>query len=128
MMTTTVSGRGPRSLFIEWCICHDSSMKTSTDYSPEPLMLSSVDTASLLPLKDASSALECMDCTKAYVGQSGRTICDRVKEHQRAVKNGDTDSSAIAEHTWQRRARESSKCLLLLPQYLATQQAFISSL
>ena len=45
--------------------------------------------------------IPCMDCTKTYVGQSGRTICDRVKEHQRAVKNGDTDSLAIAEYAWQ---------------------------
>ncbi len=44
--------------------------------------------------------IPCMDCTKAYIGQSGRTLAMRLKEHQRAVQNGDVNASAIAEHIW----------------------------
>ena len=36
--------------------------------------------------------IPCSDCSQTYVGQSGRTIVDRIKEHQRAVKNGDTNT------------------------------------
>ena len=31
----------------------------------------------------------CKVCSKAYVGQSGRSLSCRLKEHQRAVHNGD---------------------------------------
>ena len=46
-------------------------------------------------------SIPCRDCPKTYVGQSGRSLECRVKEHQRAVKYGDTNTSAIAEHAWQ---------------------------
>ena len=44
--------------------------------------------------------IPCKDCEHAYVGQSGRSLDCRVKEHQRAVRNGDTNASALAEHAW----------------------------
>ena len=34
------------------------------------------------------------------MGQSRRSLDYRVKEHQRAVWNGDTNASALAEHAW----------------------------
>lgn len=37
-------------------------------------------------------------CGSSYIGQTKRTIACRVKEHVRAVKNADTQKSAIAEH------------------------------
>ena len=37
----------------------------------------------------------------AYIGQSGRSLACRIKEHKRAVQNGDQNSSALAEHAWQ---------------------------
>ena len=49
--------------------------------------------------------IPCKDCAQMYVGQSGRTIVDRVKEHQRVVKNGDTNTLAVAEHAWQHQHR-----------------------
>ena len=42
----------------------------------------------------------CKDCPKTYVGQSGRTLQCRMKEHRRATERGNMDSSAIAEHSW----------------------------
>ena len=42
----------------------------------------------------------CRDCPQAYVGQSGRTLECRMKEHRRAVEHGNIDTSAIAEHAW----------------------------
>ena len=44
--------------------------------------------------------IPCKDCEHAYVSQSGRSLSCRVKEHQRAVRNGDTNASALAEHAW----------------------------
>ena len=35
-----------------------------------------------------------------YVGQTGRSLECRLKEHKRGVKCGSVDASAIAEHVW----------------------------
>ena len=45
--------------------------------------------------------IPCKDCTMAYIGQLGRSLACRIKEHKRAVQNGDQNSSALAEHAWQ---------------------------
>ena len=39
-------------------------------------------------------------CPQAYVGQTGRSLSHRAKEHLRACRNGDTELSAVAEHAW----------------------------
>ena len=44
--------------------------------------------------------IPCRDCDKSYIGQTGRTLLQRIKEHQRAVKTMNTDNSALAEHAW----------------------------
>ena len=49
--------------------------------------------------------IPCKDCSQTYVGHLGRTITDRIKEHQWAVKNRDTNTSAVAEHTWKHQHR-----------------------
>ena len=33
-----------------------------------------------------------------YIGQTGRCLKQRLKEHRRALKNGDVAASALAEH------------------------------
>ena len=58
-----------------------------------------------VPVECCTGIVPCKYCTQTYVGQSGRTIVDRVKEHQQAVKNGDTNTSAVVEHTWQHQHR-----------------------
>ena len=44
--------------------------------------------------------IPCMDCPRAYIGQTGRSLSIGLKEHKRAVRNGDVDSSAISERAW----------------------------
>ena len=45
-------------------------------------------------------SIPCADCNKCYIGQSGRSLSCRMKEHRRAVVSGDMNASAIAEHAW----------------------------
>jgi len=42
--------------------------------------------------------IRCKECHHIYVGQTGRQLKDRVKEHERAVRRGDR-SNACAKHT-----------------------------
>ena len=44
--------------------------------------------------------IPCGGCSQAYVGQTGRSLSHRAKEHLRACRNGDTELSAVAEHAW----------------------------
>jgi hypothetical protein len=39
------------------------------------------------------------ECGKVYIGQSGRTIQHRIKEHSRHIRLAQPDKSAIAEHS-----------------------------
>ena len=38
----------------------------------------------------------------SYVGQTGQNLQQWVKEHQRAVKQQNVSTSALAEHVWQK--------------------------
>ena len=42
--------------------------------------------------------IPCTNCPKTYIGQTGRTLTQCLKEHRRAVTNGDLATSALAEH------------------------------
>ena len=62
---------------------------------------------SLVRVKDEIPALvkngvvyqvPCKDCQSSYVGQTKRSLAVRLKEHKRAVFNGDKETSALAEH------------------------------
>jgi hypothetical protein len=35
-----------------------------------------------------------------YIGQTGRSLKQRITEHRRAIRNGDLATSALAEHAW----------------------------
>jgi len=39
------------------------------------------------------------ECGKVYIGQSGRSIQHRIKEHDRHIRRGQPDKSAVAEHS-----------------------------
>ena len=40
----------------------------------------------------------CGSCDMSYVGETGRTLQLRIKEHRRALTNGDPCMSTLAEH------------------------------
>ena len=42
----------------------------------------------------------CASCPASYVGQTGRCLGKRMKEHRKAVESGDCANSALAEHAW----------------------------
>ena len=41
---------------------------------------------------------QCGTCKKTYIGQTGRTLKHRVKEHRRALISHNANFSAVAEH------------------------------
>ena len=43
-------------------------------------------------------SIPCTVCPKVYIGQMGRSLKHRLKEHRRALRNGDVAGSALAEH------------------------------
>ena len=42
--------------------------------------------------------IPCGNCEKVYIGQTGRTLDHRLKEHRRALTSGNLAQSALAEH------------------------------
>ena len=44
--------------------------------------------------------IPCNDCEAVYIGETKRSFKQRSSEHQRAVRNGDTDKNEIADHCW----------------------------
>ena len=42
--------------------------------------------------------IPCGQCDRVYIGQTSRTLEQRIKEHKRALKNFDVDASGLAEH------------------------------
>ena len=53
-----------------------------------------------LEYKGVIYKIPCHDCDQVYIGETGRHLITRLKEHQRHCKYGDTDKSAVALHTW----------------------------
>ena len=40
----------------------------------------------------------CQDCSATYVGQTGRTLAQRLNKHKSALTNAHADKSAVQEH------------------------------
>ena len=45
-------------------------------------------------------SIPCVECSSVYIGQTGRSLKQRISEHRRALKNGDVQTSALAEHVF----------------------------
>ena len=45
--------------------------------------------------------IECKDCEASYVGQTGRHLRERVKEHTKALEKGNIMNSGVAEHAFE---------------------------
>ena len=48
--------------------------------------------------KGVVCSIHCTECPKVYIGQTGRSLKHRLKEHWRALRNCDMAASALAEH------------------------------
>ena len=45
--------------------------------------------------------ITCLACPKWYIGQTAWLLDMRIKEHKVAVRKGETETSAVAEHVWE---------------------------
>ncbi|CAH0673960.1 unnamed protein product [Spodoptera exigua] len=73
-----------------------------TIYTPEAKLHDKVGTAKdVLPLQSPGVYKINCSCGSSYIGQTKRTIAERLKEHIAAVKNRQSNKSAIAEHLLQ---------------------------
>ena len=52
-------------------------------------------------LKGVVYTIPCLDCSQRYVGQTGRTLQHRVREHKQAYAAANSINSAVAEHSIQ---------------------------
>ena len=56
-----------------------------------------------VPIKERKGvvySIPCVECSSVYIGQTGRSLKQRISEHRRALKNGDVQTSALAEHVF----------------------------
>ena len=65
--------------------------------------------------------IPCVDCDKSYVGQTGRTQSQRLKECQRAVTILNIDTSALVEHVLTEDHRINWKERTIIGQHPFTQ-------
>ena len=42
--------------------------------------------------------IPCKDCDAKYIGETGRSLETRLKEHKASVRLGKTDASALSDH------------------------------
>ena len=45
-------------------------------------------------------SIPCSDCPYTYIGETGCHLATRLKQHRDAVRKGQTEKSAVAEHVW----------------------------
>ena len=50
--------------------------------------------------KGVAYSIPCVECSSVYISQAGRSLKQRVSEHCQAVKNGDIQTSTLAEHVF----------------------------
>lgn len=75
------------------------NLSIKTVYTPLSKMSQRVRTAKdVIPFQTPGVYKVDCSCGSSYIGQTKRTIAERVKEHIAAVKNRQTNKSAIAEH------------------------------
>ena len=72
--------------------------------------------------------IPCDSCDKCYVGQTGRTFSQRLREHQRAVRTFDVNASVLAEHVLNEDHRIAWEDVSILDQHsLLMSRLFVES-
>ncbi len=67
-------------------------------------------------------SIPCMDCNSVYVGETGRNLEKRLKEHQYAVKRMD-NINGVSVHAWKKSYRvnwDESRFLKIIPNYFTS--------
>lgn len=96
-----------------------------TVYSPHSKVVKHLRTPKdVIPLQTPGVYKVDCSCGSSYIGQTKRTISERVKEHIAAVKNRQTNKSAIAEHLLE--AGSNHWIELHQPQVLSTDRHYYS--
>ena len=70
-------------------------------------------------LKEEVYEVPCMDCSRSYIGEMGRTLQKKLVEYKTAVRRGDTNNG-IAVHAWDHQHRvdwENSSVMKQEPGY-----------
>ena len=58
------------------------------------------DVVPVIEMSDVVYCIPCKDCPATYVGETTRKLVRRLDEHKRAVRKGEMELSALAEHAW----------------------------
>ena len=58
------------------------------------------DTAPLEKRAGVVYQLPCSECESSYIGETKRPLETRLREHKTAIKRGEVQMSAVAEHAW----------------------------
>ena len=45
-------------------------------------------------------SVPCNECSRAYIGQTSRSLDHRIAEHRQALRSGNVAASALAEHVF----------------------------
>src|SRR5215471_12242719 len=53
----------------------------------------------VMGLRTTGTYIILCECGKVYIGQSGRSMQIRIKEHERHIRLAQTEKSAVAEHS-----------------------------
>ena len=81
------------------------SLKIRTCFRPHrTLRQALVNLKGWIPLQQKAGVIyriPCNGCPRVYVGQTGRTLAQRLREHKQALVSGHLAQSAVAEHAAQ---------------------------
>ena len=58
------------------------------------------DVIPAMEMSDVIYCIPCKDCQATYVRETTRRLVKRLDEHKRAVRKGEMELSALAEHAW----------------------------